>query len=101
MAHISQSGPDSGLGSQGKVFKKFGIVPSSLGSGTLALGAVPLAAGPLPSEEGTVKNKSGLLPESHDQNLALTVLYVPYSLVHAEQGPRVGRRPPRCRFASP
>jgi hypothetical protein len=35
---------------------------------------------PLPSEEGTTERPSGLLRESHGQNLALTVLDVPYSL---------------------
>ena len=33
MAHIRQSGPDSGLGFQVKVLKMFLVVPSSLGSG--------------------------------------------------------------------
>ena len=35
---------------------------------------------PLPSEEGTLLDVEWLLPECQGQNLALTVLYVPYSL---------------------
>jgi hypothetical protein len=32
---------------------------------------------PLPSEEGTTERSGENLPESPDQNLALTVVYVP------------------------
>ena len=35
---------------------------------------------PLPSKEGTPSTFQGLSPESQGQNLALTVVYVPYSL---------------------
>ena len=35
MAHLKQSGSDYGLGFQAKVVEAFGVVPSSLGSGTL------------------------------------------------------------------
>ena len=35
---------------------------------------------PLPSEEGELETLKGPSPEIHDQDLALTVLCVPYSL---------------------
>ena len=33
MAHVRQSGPESGLGFQVNVLRTFGVVPSSLGNG--------------------------------------------------------------------
>ena len=68
----------SGSGFRVHGFRDRDIAGASGGSGFGCTGASsPSSAGPLSSEAGTIYKG---LPESHGQNLALTVLYVPYSL---------------------
>jgi len=54
---------------------------ASQDAGRMVEGLRDLITLPLPSEEGTPYIKKGLLSESQGQNLASTVLCVPYSLV--------------------
>ena len=86
VAHVTQSGQYSGLGFQVKALETSQSVDSSLGNarqrdqrGRLA---THIKAEPTASKRGgnTFKHFQGLLPESKGENLAWTVLYVPYLL---------------------
>ena len=101
VAHIRQSRPGSGRGFQVKVFKPFQVLPSSLGSRFHQAMATPADA-PEHAAQGYLAHKEtprtaigarsksllsfhvfpfqGTLPQGQGQNLALIVLYVPYSL---------------------
>ena len=98
MAHIRQSRPKSGLGFQVQVLKTLKVVPYSLGSGLASRSSLARVARQSCSygfireaekfdkqeaRRERIKTLLGLLSEngsSQGQNLALTVLHVPYSL---------------------
>ena len=79
MAHVRQSRPDSGLDFKVHVLKPLYVVPSSPGSGTDAFSRASCEVKRRTIEKGTTCLFERLLPESHSQILAVTVLYVPNS----------------------
>jgi len=91
MAHVRQSRPDSGLGSQVKDLKPFQVVPSSLVSGNSDT-LLPCVVLP---------QRAGFVPQTQHVNLWIAFEPVQVLLVPCSQGrPPGGARPPRHVFRS-